>query len=93
MVGTQIAALRRGAGLTQAELARNIHVSPSAIGMYEQGRRLPAAPILVALSRVFDVSLDYLITGVPCIQKDVAPKRFCNKWLRLMASLSLPAAG
>lgn len=72
MVGTQIAALRRGAGLTQVELARNIHVSPSAIGMYEQGRRLPAVPILVALSQVFDVSLDYLITGVPCTPKDVA---------------------
>ena len=72
MVGTQIAALRRGAGLTQAELARSIHVSPSAIGMYEQGRRLPAAPILVALSRVLGVSLDYLVTGVPCTPKDAA---------------------
>ena len=72
MVGTQIAALRRGAGLTQAELARSIHVSPSAIGMYEQGRRLPAAPILVALSRVLGVSLDYLVTGIPCTPKDVA---------------------
>ena len=72
MVGTQIAALRRGAGLTQAELAKIIHVSPSTIGMYEQGRRLPAAPILVALSRVLGVSLDYLVTGIPCTPKDVA---------------------
>lgn len=72
MVGTQIAALRRGAGLTQAELAKIIHVSPSTIGMYEQGRRLPAAPILVALSRVLGVPLDYLVTGIPCTPKDVA---------------------
>lgn len=72
MVGTQIAALRRGAGLSQAELAKIIHVSPSTIGMYEQGRRLPAAPILVALSRVLGVSLDYLVTGIPCTPKDVA---------------------
>jgi transcriptional regulator with XRE-family HTH domain len=72
MVGTQIAALRRGAGLTQAELAKIIHVSPSTIGMYEQGRRLPAAPILVALSRVLGVSLDYLVTGIPYTPKDAA---------------------
>ena len=67
MVGVQIAVLRRGAGMTQAELARHIHVSASAIGMYEQGRRLPAAPILIALSRVFDVTIDYLVTGEPCL--------------------------
>ena len=72
MVGRQIAALRKSAGLTQAELARHMHVSPSAIGMYEQGRRLPAVPILVALSRVLGVSLDYLVTGIPCTPKDVA---------------------
>ena len=47
MVGIQIAALRKRAGLTQAELARHMHVSPSTIGMYEQGRRLPAIPTLL----------------------------------------------
>ena len=56
MVGRQIAALRKSAGLTQAELARHMHVSPSAIGMYEQGRRLPAVPTLAALSQEFNVS-------------------------------------
>lgn len=71
MIGPQIAVLRRGAGLTQAELAQCIHVSASAIGMYEQGRRLPAAPILVDLARVFDVTIDYLVTGTPCLPKDL----------------------
>ena len=70
MVGIQIAVLRRGAGLTQAELAQCVHVSASAIGMYEQGRRLPATPILIALSQVFDVTIDYLVTGKPCLPKD-----------------------
>ena len=70
MVGVQIMALRRDAGMTQEELARCVHVSASAIGMYEQGRRLPAVPILVALARVFDVTIDYLVTGVPCAPKD-----------------------
>ena len=39
MLGTRIAALRREAGLSQAELAQRLQVSPSALGMYEQERR------------------------------------------------------
>lgn len=71
MVGVQIAALRKSAGLTQAELARHMHVSPSAIGMYEQGRRLPAVPTLAALSQEFNVTIDYLVTGEPHSLKDI----------------------
>ena len=65
MLGPRIAALRRGAGWSQAELARRLQVSPSAIGMYEQNRREPSAATLVALSQVFGVSTDYLLTGKP----------------------------
>lgn len=65
MLGPRIAALRRDAGWSQAELAKRLKVSPSAIGMYEQGRREPSAGTLVALSQVFGVSTDYLLTGRP----------------------------
>ena len=63
MLGVRIAALRHSAGMSQAELARRLQVSPSAIGMYEQGRREPAADLLVAMSETFSVSIDYLLTG------------------------------
>lgn len=63
MLGARIAALRRRMGMSQAELARRLRVSASAIGMYEQGRRQPAADTLVALGGVFGVSVDYLLTG------------------------------
>lgn len=72
MVGRRIAALRKSVGLTQAELARHMHVSPSTIGMYEQGRRLPAIPMLTALSREFNVTIDYLVTGVLCNRNHLA---------------------
>ena len=65
MMGSRIAALRREAGLSQAELAKRLQISPSAMGMYEQGRREPSAEILVAISRELDVSTDYLLTGIP----------------------------
>lgn len=73
MLGHRIAALRRDAGMSQAELARQIRVSPSAIGMYEQGRREPAAETLVAIARLFGVSTDYLLTG-SCLDDHEADK-------------------
>lgn len=65
MLGMRIAALRRATGWSQGELAQQLGVSPSAVGMYEQGRREPSADTLVALARLFGVSLDYLLTGAP----------------------------
>lgn len=63
MLGARIAALRRAAGWSQGELAQRLQVSASAIGMYEQGRREPSIETLVALARVFGVTVDYLLTG------------------------------
>jgi transcriptional regulator with XRE-family HTH domain len=63
MLGPRIAALRRSAGFSQAELAQKLQMSPSAVGMYEQGRREPSAQILVEMAKLFGVSTDYLLTG------------------------------
>ena len=63
MVGLRIAALRREAGLSQAQLAQKLQISPSAMGMYEQGRREPSLQLIGELARIFGVSTDYLITG------------------------------
>ena len=65
MMGARIAALRREAGMSQAELAKVLQVSPSAVGMYEQGRREPSAQMLLTLAKVFGVSVDYILSGVP----------------------------
>ena len=63
MIGSQIALLRQKHGLRQAELAALLNISPSAVGMYEQGRRLPSLNMVVRPSRTFSVSVDYLLTG------------------------------
>ena len=65
MLGPRIAALRRHAGMNQAELASKLRISPSTVGMYEQGRREPPVETVVALARLFGVSTDYLLTGKP----------------------------
>ena len=72
MLGPRIASLRQSYGLSQAELAQRLHISTSTIGMYEQGRREPSVDTLVALSREFGVSLDYLLSGRPDTIRDVS---------------------
>lgn len=56
--------------MTQRDLARALNVSPSAIGMYEQGRRQPSAELIVAICREFSVSTQWLLTGRPYTGRD-----------------------
>ena len=63
MLGERIGALRRARGLSQAELAGLLKISPSTMGMYEQGRREPSLQTVVELSRQLAVSTDFLLTG------------------------------
>ena len=63
MLGPRIAILRKERKLSQSELAQLLKISPSAVGMYEQGRREPSAQLLVEMAQIFGVSTDYLLTG------------------------------
>lgn len=63
MISTQIFWLRTQNNMSQAQLAKELHISPSTLGMYEQGRRVPSLDILLQLSNYFHVSLDFLVTG------------------------------
>lgn len=56
--------LRLSHGLTQVQMANKLNISPSAIGMYEQGRRKPDSDMLTKICRVFNVSTDYLLDVV-----------------------------
>lgn len=63
MIGSRIAQLRKRMGMSQDQLAQILHISPSTVGMYEQGRREPGVDTLVALARILHTSTDYLCTG------------------------------
>ena len=56
-----LSALRRQAGLTQAELAERLGISKSAVSMYERGRREPELELLQAMADVFQVSVSALL--------------------------------
>lgn len=61
MVGLK--AIRRKKGFSQLKVAMDLSISREALSYYENGKRSPDLHMLVALSRYFDVSIDYLITG------------------------------
>ena len=53
--------LRKQRNITQDELAKNIGLSKSTIGMYEQGNREPNYEMLETIADHFNVDIDYLV--------------------------------
>lgn len=53
--------LRQKNKLTQGELAQILGIKPTAISNYESKRNEPSFDKLIALSKYFDVSCDYLL--------------------------------
>lgn len=70
MLGARIATLRKAAGMNQAQLAKKLKISASAVGMYEQGRREPSVEILAAMAELFGVTIDFLVTGRPASDQE-----------------------
>lgn len=53
--------LRKGMDLTQEQLAEKINVSRQSVSKWESGQAVPELEKIVALSEVFDVTIDYLL--------------------------------
>ncbi|MBO4856256.1 MAG: helix-turn-helix transcriptional regulator [Bacilli bacterium] len=62
-LGSRIKDLRESRNMTQAELAKLLFVSDKTISKWEKGNSDPETEILVKISEIFDVTLDYLLTG------------------------------
>ena len=55
--------IRKKRGLNQQKVALDLNITREALSHYENGRREPSLAMLVKMSRYFNVSIDYLITG------------------------------
>ena len=55
--------LRQNKKWTQDELAEKLFISRTAISKWESGRGFPSIESLKALSKVFDVSIDELLSN------------------------------
>jgi len=63
-LGDRLKELRIKKRLTQKELSDKLYVSDKTISKWEQNKSSPDLDLLIELSIIFDVSLDYLITGL-----------------------------
>lgn len=55
--------IRKKKGLSQQKVAMDLNISREALSYYENGKRNPDVSMLLAMSKYFNVSIDYLITG------------------------------
>ncbi len=59
--GKRLKQLRKGIPLSQEQLAKRLGVTKSLISSYENDVRFPSCEVLLQLSRIFHVSVDYLL--------------------------------
>ena len=62
-LGSRLKALRQEKGLTQKEVAKLIGTTDVSKGRYEMDARVPKADILNSLAKLYDVEIDFLLTG------------------------------
>ena len=74
-VGERIKELRSKVGWTQAELADRSGFTPQTVSNWESGSREPDIDTLIKLSSLFNVSLDYLLSGKEQEEKVVIMSR------------------
>ena len=55
--------IRKERNLNQLKVAMDLNISREALSYYENGKREPSLALLVEMSRYFNVSINYLITG------------------------------
>lgn len=61
MIADKIKALREAKGFTQSDLAKQLGITRSSVNAWEQGISVPSTQYVVELSRVFNISTDYLL--------------------------------
>ena len=61
MIGNKIQSCRKKAGLSQEALARELGISRQAVSRWETGEAIPDTEKVIQLSRLFQVSTDYLL--------------------------------
>lgn len=60
-LGLRIKSLRTEKGLTQEKLAESLGISVEYVGKIERGKRTPSLDLVIAMSKFFHTSTDYIL--------------------------------
>ncbi|MBE5802753.1 MAG: helix-turn-helix transcriptional regulator [Clostridiales bacterium] len=72
--GSKLAMLRHSRGYSQETLAEKLNISRQAVSKWENGQSEPEIASLLAISRLFQVTVDYLVReDTDCKQKKTIP--------------------
>ena len=101
MIGTKISFCRKKAGLSQEALATRLNISRQAVSRWETGEAVPDTEKIVQLSRLFQVSTDYLLldeikeplTGQNPAGIQTGPAKEKRKYLRIYFGTCLLVIG
>lgn len=74
-INEKLQQLRKQKGITQEELAERLFVSRTAISKWESGRGLPSIDSLKTISKLFEVTIDELLSGEELLQAAENEKR------------------
>ena len=99
--GEKVQALRKSRGWSQERLAEELQVSRQAIGKWESGSALPDTENVVELSRLFQVSTDYLLhdnyagdRDIPAVKdREAALEKRHNRDRAMMVLIAIQALG
>lgn len=61
IIAQNISELRKGAGMTQLQLAEKLNYSDKAVSKWESGASVPDVGVLLEISKLFGVTVDYLL--------------------------------
>ena len=94
ILAEKLYALRKKSGLSQEQLAEQLNVSRQAISKWESGQFVPEVDKLIAISKYFNVTLDYLmkeddgqqLTYPKAEETNSFPANDKTKWLLGMVS-------
>ena len=79
IIGKNLSLLRKKNKITQLELAQMLNYSDKAVSKWENGESIPGIDVLYRISKIYNVSLDYIVgdspAPVPVIETAKVKKR------------------
>ncbi|HZV70404.1 MAG TPA: pentapeptide repeat-containing protein [Saprospiraceae bacterium] len=83
-IGHKITQARKKLSLSQAELAKQVNISPQAVGKWERGESMPDITTLNRLAEIFNVDLNFFSERFDPSPTDISP-------IDLKETIGLPA--